>query len=112
MARVQIETEQDWAERELYWRGKLRRLRFGAEPLAVQLERYRKVTVVLSCVCGGMAAMFLAIFAAFRRPDVGAILDGLLFVPIVGLAWREYWTLARRLAAYESEKKVKAPRSA
>jgi hypothetical protein len=105
MSRAPIETDQDWAELELYWRGKLRRLRFGAEPLGVQLEKYRRVTVVLSCVCGGMALMFLAIFAAFHRPDVGAIVDLLLFVPIVGLAWREYGTLAGRLAAYEAEKK-------
>ena len=105
MSRAPIETDQDWAERERHWRGKLRRLRFGVEPLAVQLEKYRRVTVVLTCVCGGIALMFLAIFAAFRRPDVGAIVDLVLFVPIVGLAWREYWTLAGRLAAYEAEKK-------
>lgn len=105
MSRDPIETDQDWAERELYWRGKLRRLRFGVEPLAVQLEKYRRVTIVLSGVCGGIAFMFLAIFAAFRRPDIGAVVDLVLFVPIVGLAWREYLSLAARVAAYEAERK-------
>ena len=105
MSRAPIETDEEWAERERYWRGKLRRLRFGAEPLAVQLEKYREVTVVLSCVCGGIALMFLAIFAAFRRPDIGAAVDLVLFGPIVGIAWGDYRALAGRVAAYEAERK-------
>jgi hypothetical protein len=102
-----IDSEQDWASREAYWRGKLRRLRFGVEPLAVQLEKNRKVTIVLSCVCAVIALMFLAIFSAFRRPDVGAIVDAVILGPIVGLAWLDYRTLAARVAAYEAEKKAK-----
>lgn len=108
MSHAPIDTDQDWAERETYWRTRLRRLRFGVEPLAEQLEKYRKVTVVLSAVCAGIALIFLMIFAAFRRPDVGLILDLALFVPIVGLAWREYRALARGVAAYEAERKAKA----
>lgn len=108
MSRSPIETDQDWAEREVYWRTKLRRLRFGVEPLAEQLEKYRMVTVVLSCVCGGIAAMFLAIFSAFHRPEVGAVVDLVLFVPILSIAWRDYRTLAGRVRAYEAEKKAKA----
>jgi hypothetical protein len=105
MTRAPIETDKDWAERELYWRAKLRRLRFGVEPLAVQLEKYRRVTAMLSCVCAGIAAMFLAIFSAFHRPDVGAAVDLVLFVPIVGIAWLDYRALASRVAAYEAERK-------
>jgi hypothetical protein len=99
----------DWSERELDWRRKLRRLRFGVEPLGVQLEKYRRVTVALSCVCAGIALMFLMIFTAFGRPDVGAIVDLALFVPIVGLAWLDYRTLARRVAAYEAEAQARVP---
>jgi hypothetical protein len=107
MTRAPFETDHDWAEREVYWRARLHRLRFGAEPLGVQLEKYRKVTVVLSGVCGGIALIFLAIFSAFRRPDVGLVVDLVLFVPIVGLAWLEYRSLARGVAAYEAERKAK-----
>jgi hypothetical protein len=99
----------DTSERELYWRRKLRRLRFGVEPLAVQLEKYRKVTVALSYVCAGIALMFLMIFTAFGRPDVGAIVDLVLFVPIIGLAWVDYRTLAARVAAYEAEDQARVP---
>ena len=105
MSRAPIETDQDWAEREVYWRGKLRRLRFGVEPLTVQLEKYRQVTIVLTCVCIGIALMSVMIFGAFRRPDIGIVVDLVLFVPIVGLAWLEYWSLAGRVAAYEAERK-------
>ncbi len=107
--RLPIASGKDGAERERYWRRKLRRLRFGVEPLAVQLEKYRKVTVALSCVCAAIALMFVMIFTAFGRPDVGAIVDLVLFVPIVGLAWLDYLTLASRVAAYEAEHQARVP---
>ncbi len=107
MTRLPYESDDDWSERELYWRRRLRRLRFGVEPLAVQVEKYRKVTVALSCVCAGIALMFLMIFAAFHRPDIGAIVDLILFAPVIGLAWIDYRTLAGRAAAYEAERKAK-----
>jgi hypothetical protein len=100
------DTDQDWSERELYWRSKLRRLRFGVEPLRVQVEKYCRVTITLSSVCVIIAVMFLTIFAAFGRPDVGLVVVLVLFVPIVGLAWLDYWKLAARVAAYEAEKKA------
>jgi hypothetical protein len=105
MRHPSIETDQDWADRELYWRRKLRRLRFGVEPLAVQVEKYRKVTIVLSAVSAGIALMFLMIFSAFRRPDVGLILIAILIAPIIGLAWLDFRTLAGRVAGYELERK-------
>jgi hypothetical protein len=105
MTGVPIETDQDWAERERYWRARLRRLRFGVEPLAVQVEKYRKVTIVLSAVSAGIALMFLMIFSAFRRPDIGLVLIVVLFVPMISLAWLDFRTLAGRVAEYERERK-------
>ena len=90
------ETDQDWADREVYWRTKLRRLRFGAEPLWEQVEKYRLVTIALTCVAGGMAALFLFLFTAFHRPDIAGIIIGLFFVPIIGLAWFDFNTLRAR----------------
>jgi hypothetical protein len=105
MSHAPIETDQDWADRELYWRRKLRRIRFGVEPLAVQVEKYRKVTIVLSAVSAGIALMFLMIFSAFHRPDIGLILVTVLFAPMIGLAWFDFRTLAGRVAEYERERK-------
>src|ERR1700738_2537228 len=99
MNHSQIETDQDWADRELYWQSKLRRLRFGVEPLPVQVEKYRKVTIVLTAVSACMAMMFLALFSAFRRPEIGLIIDVAFFVPIIGLAWLDFATLAARVGA-------------
>jgi hypothetical protein len=107
MTRPPIDTDQDWAERELHWRRKLRRLRFGVEPLGAQVEKYHRVTVALSIVCGVIALMFLGIFAAFSRLDVGLVVVLVLFVPITAIAWLDYRRLAARVGAYEAEKKAK-----
>ena len=90
--------------RELYWRKRLRRLRFGAEPLAEQVAKYRRVTIVLSSVAGGVAVLFLMIFAAFHRPDIALILDAILFLPVVAFSWFDFLRLARGVRAYEAER--------
>src|SRR4051794_6266091 len=100
-----IETDQDWADREVYWRGKLHRLRFGAEPLSVQVERYRRTTIALTVVASVVAAMFLMIFSAFRRPEIAVIIIGILLAPMVGLAWIDFRALRGRFEAYEAERK-------
>jgi hypothetical protein len=94
----------DWPARERYWRWKLRRLRFNAEPLGDQVKKYRRATTVLTIVPAGIGLIFLGIFAAFRRPDVGLILSGVILVPIVAGAWLDYWRLARNVRAYERER--------
>ena len=104
MTGIPAETDRDWSERELYWRSRLRRLRFGVEPLPVQVERYRKVTIALSAVSAGVALMFLMIFSAFRRPDIGLILIAVLFVPMVSIAWLDFRKLAGRVDEYERER--------
>ena len=99
------ETDPAWTDRELDLRSKLRRLRFGAEPLGVQVERYRLVTIALTCVAAGIATIFVFIFTAFHRPDIAGIIIGVFFVPIVGLAWFDFTTLRRRVEEYEAERK-------
>jgi hypothetical protein len=91
-------------EREIYWQSKLRRLRIGAEPLSVQVTLYRKTTVVLTIVCAGMAMVFLAIFASFRRPDIGLIIDLCMFLPMLSIAWLDQLILERRVTTYELER--------
>src|SRR5512135_1798677 len=102
-SRPEGDLEIDWTARERYWRRKLGRLRLGAEPLEEQLARYRRVTWILTDVCAILALMFVGLFAAFRRPDVGGILALVLLSPIVALAWLDYGLLARRVARYTRE---------
>jgi hypothetical protein len=93
-----------WPEREARWKRKLRRLRLDAEPIEEQLERHRRVTIALSAVSALIGLMFLAIFAAFGRPDVGAVVSGVLVVPVVGLAWVDHAILEARASAYLRER--------
>lgn len=101
-----------WSERERYWRRRLGRLRLGVEPLSVQLERYRQVTWMLTAVPLVIGLMFLALFTAFRRPDVALWIIGLLLVPIVALAWLDFVRLRVAARAYEKEKAEFDQRSA
>jgi hypothetical protein len=95
--------ETAWKARERYWQRKLGRLRLGAEPLEEQLARYRRATWMLTDISAVLALMFVGLFAAFQRPDVGGILALVLLAPIVALAWLDYGLLARRLAQYTRE---------
>jgi hypothetical protein len=97
-------TDAEWAERQFQWQRRLGRLRLGVEPLEVQLSRYRRVTWVLTAVPATMGLMFVALFTAFRRPDVGLVLASMLFVPIATMAWLDYRRLERIVAAYEHER--------
>ena len=92
-----------WAGRERYWRRKLGRIRLGVEPVEVQLAKYRRVTWMLTAVPLGLATMFVALFAAFRRPDVGIVTALVLLLPIVALAWIDFMLLSRRVAGYTRE---------
>jgi hypothetical protein len=94
-----------WAEREGSWRRRLGRIRLGAEPLDQQLARHRRVARGLTIVAAIVAAQFVALFAAFHAPATGAIVAGVLFLPVVGLAWLEDWSLHRRVAAYLHERR-------
>jgi hypothetical protein len=93
----------DWQARAGYWQRKLGRIRLGAEPVEEQLVKYRRVTWMLTAVPLGLSTMFVALFAAFRRPDVGLIVSGVLFLPVVLFAWIDYGLLSRRVARYLRE---------
>ena len=92
-----------WAVRRQRWARRLGRLRLGVEPLGAQLARHRRVTWALTIVPGLIATMFVALFAAFGRPDVGLVLSAVLLGPIVVFAWLDYARLRRRASAYEGE---------
>jgi hypothetical protein len=96
-------SDADWEARQLYWRRKLGRLRLGAEPIEEQLERYRRVTVVLTVIAAALALVFVSLFTAFGRPDVGAVVAFVLFAPVVATAWVDHALLRRRAAGYLAE---------
>ncbi|MFO0910600.1 MAG: hypothetical protein U0794_20020 [Isosphaeraceae bacterium] len=58
----------------------------------------------MTLVCVGLGVMFLGLFTAFQRPDIGAILVVLLLAPIVSIAWIDFAILSRRARAYEVER--------
>jgi hypothetical protein len=93
----------DWEMRLRYWKRKLGRLRLGVEPIEEQVERYRRVTVVLTAVVLGLALIFLALFTAFQRPDVGAILALVLLGPVVAFAWLDFALLRARATGFARE---------
>lgn len=95
-------------DREDYWKRRLGRLHLHAEPLAVQLARYRRVTWALTIVPGIIALMFLALFTAFSAPGIGLLVASILFVPLVSIAWLDYRRLSRAVADYERER-IKGP---
>jgi hypothetical protein len=92
-----------WSARERHWQRKLGRLRLGVEPLDVQLTRYRRVTWMLTAVPLAIALMFVSLFTAFHRPDVGLILVAIVLLPVVVIAWIDYGLLALRAASYQRE---------
>ena len=94
-----------WVDRQRQWARKLSRLRLGAEPLAVQLARRRRVTWALTAVASTIGLIYVALFAAFGRPGLGAIMAGLVIGPVVALAWLDLATLSRRAVAYEREQR-------
>lgn len=95
--------DERWRDRRNAWARKLGRLRLGVEPLDVQLTRYRSTTWVMTAVAGTIGLMFIALFAAFSRPDVGLILVAILLLPVVVFSWVDYLRLARRAGAFERE---------
>jgi hypothetical protein len=95
----------DWALRKRDWSRKLGRLRLDAEPLAEQLDRYRRVTVALTVMPGVISLMFLALFTAFGAPLVGLVVVGVILAPITLFAWLDFARLSRRVRDYEQERR-------
>jgi hypothetical protein len=101
--RTESDLETRWRKREACWRRKLGRLRLGVEPLEEQVARYRRVSWALTVVPSILAIMFVALFTAFGRPDIGLILIAILLLPIVLGAWIDQALLARRARRYLAE---------
>jgi hypothetical protein len=97
------DVEVRWRERDAWWRRKLGRLRLEAEPLEEQVARYRRVTWALTVVPAILAIMFVALFTAFGRPEIGLVLVAILLVPIVLVAWLDQAILAHRARRYLAE---------
>jgi hypothetical protein len=95
--------DEAWQARQRDWQRKLGRLRLGAEPLSEQLARYRRVTWVLTGIALAMALMFVALFSAFHRPDVGLVMAGVLLLPVIVIAWLQHGLLEVRAARYRRE---------
>lgn len=98
------EADGNWPERQRYWQRRLRRIRFGAEPVEAQVARYRRVTWALTAVPLAIGLMFVALFWAFRRPDLGLLLAAVLLLPVISLAWLDFFLLSRRVQAYLQER--------
>jgi hypothetical protein len=95
-------------EREKFWRRRLGRLRLGAEPLSDQLERHRRSTYALSVISAIVAAMFVALFSAFRAPITGLVMASVILGPIVILAWWDFRRMERGAAEFEAEIRASA----
>jgi hypothetical protein len=99
----ELSSEEAWAARQRYWQRTLGRLRLGVEPLEEQVAKYRRVTWMLTLVTSVVGLMFVSLFAAFRRADLGLIIALLLVVPVVGVAWLDFLRLERRAERYLRE---------
>jgi hypothetical protein len=95
--------EQRWQDRQRYWARKLGRLRLGVEPLDEQLAKYRRVTWALTLIPLGIALLFISIFTAFGRADIGLIVVAIILGPVVAIAWLDYALLARNARRYQAE---------
>ena len=87
--------------RTIDWSRRLGPLRLDAEPLRVQLERRRKVSLGVTGVSLIVSALFLQIFFAFSAPLLGLAVVSALLGPVIAGAWLEYRGLKRRVAEYE-----------
>jgi hypothetical protein len=85
------------------WQARLGRLRLGAEPIEVQLERYRRVTWVLTAIPTALAIFIFTLFTAFRRPGIGSIVALILFLPVVSIAWIDFAILKGKAIRYWRE---------
>lgn len=90
-------------DRLRHWTQRLGRLRLGAEPLEVQVAKYRRTAIALTIVPAIIGLLFLALFSAFERPDIGLLLAALVIIPIAGPVWFGQAKLARRAEAFERE---------
>ena len=90
-------------DRLRHWSHHLGRLRLGVEPLDVQVAKYRRTAIALTIVPAVIGLLFLALFTAFERPDIGFLLAAIVIIPIAGPVWFGQAKLSRHAAAFERE---------
>ncbi len=95
--------DEDRIARQQHWQRKLGKLKLGAEPLQTQLDRQKRATQGLTIVSGTIGLIFFALFSAFRAPFTGAIVGGLLVLPIISLAWLRFAILRKHVKTYLQE---------
>ena len=86
--------------RRSYWEARLLPIRLDAEPVLEQLERRRWVVLVLSAIIAAVSSIVLVLFAAFGRPDIGAILGLLFAMPMISVAWLDFHVLKGKVRRY------------
>ena len=96
--------QEPWPERQRRWAVKLGRIQLGVEPVEEQLEKYRRVTWMITIVTGWIAFVIAALFVAFKSPGTGLLVSGVLFGPIIISAWLGYRKLEAKVRAYLREK--------
>jgi hypothetical protein len=89
--------------RREYWQRRLGRIRLDAEPIPEQLARYRRVTWVITGVAIGIAAIIVGLLSAFGAPLIGLGSVGVIFGPVILLAWFDFWRMARGARAFLAE---------
>lgn len=91
---------------ELRRRG-LGRIRPQAGPIDQQVAKYHRSTIALLIILACVGVLLLALFACFRRPDIGLGVVALLIVPPGLLAWLDFRKLERAVekhgAWYDSQ---------
>lgn len=92
-----------WEMRRKYWRRKLGRLRLGVEPLETQLNRYWRITWMLTGIPLAMGLFLVALFSGFKYPVVGIVLASVLFLPVITIAWIDFGLMRWRASRYERE---------
>ena len=89
--------------RRMFWARKLRPIHLGGEPVREQLRRRLGVTGVASGLLLAMGSFFGVIFAGFGRWQIGLVIDGVIFVPLLGWLMLDYWRLHCSCSRYSRE---------
>jgi hypothetical protein len=94
----------NWPDRQREWRKALGRIKIGVEPIPEQVERLRLVSLVMTVVSGGIGAIFIALFTAFRHPWIGLTVAGVIVGPVIASSWIGFARLKARADRYLREK--------
>ncbi len=91
------------------WRIRLARLSPYTIDIPEQLKRLRQLTLGLTIVPALMGTIVFTLLSVFGRPDIGAMSVGLIFGPMIALAWWDYLRIARQARAFLAAQPGPAP---